>query len=98
MFGAAYQAYACSMWMRMAGQDKKAEFLRWYSTKLMNHHNVRSMGKNWNDVNFPAGSEALMKADQTSIERGVSKETAAKQLLETEQCRELNAFAENAVK
>lgn len=98
LFDAAYQAYICSMWLRVAGQNNKARFLRWYSTQLMGQDKVRAIAKNWNDVNIPGGAEALIEVEKTAKAERLSEQAAAAFLLDGEQCRKLDAFSDLALR
>jgi len=98
LFMAAQQAYVCSFLMHLAGQIDKAQHLRSYSVRLMSEDSVKSLGKNWNDVNFPGASVAMRLSEEYGKRFGISQKAAAGRLLiEDPQCATLNRLVEKTL-
>jgi hypothetical protein len=98
MFKAAKQSYVCSFLMHLAGQIKKAQRLRSYSVQLMSKDSVRSIGKNWNDVNFPGALVAYRLSNDYAKRFSISQKAAAGRLIaEDAKCAILNRITENTL-
>ena len=59
LFQSSFQSYICSsLLINDFEKVKEGAFLRFYSEKTFLYKSQREKGRNWNDINFPAGLEA----------------------------------------
>jgi len=58
-FQSSFQSYICAyLLINDFDKVKEGAFLRFYSEETFNYKSQREKGRDWNDINFPAGIEA----------------------------------------